>query len=337
MVEAVLQDEVAAASTALKAVESALAEVSARESECKVASARAQLTTIAWKASQGFRRTVDRLEVPRVLPVAVLPLPVVFLAFVVMAELTGLVAFAAMVALVMLGFATGVMAFLSAFPDDHVVARELEKSAVQSQNALQDLAHSRQHAQQVRQEIAAATARLAAAHEAVARDEQAKAKQERAKQEQERQARLAEEARRKSVENTYKSLYLQPWRDMRAGDFEMFLAKVLSAHGYEVEQTGRSGDQGVDLIVTRNGRRVAVQAKGYSGSVGNAAVQEAYAGMAHYRCDACAVVTNSTFTSSAVSLAESTRCLLVHEVNFREFVYGQVDLMGAGPPSPGAE
>jgi restriction system protein len=71
---------------------------------------------------------------------------------------------------------------------------------------------------------------------------------------------------------------------------------------------------------------VAVQAKGYSAPVGNKAVQEVYAGMAHHRCDTCTVITNNSFTTSAIALAGSTRCLLVHEENFADFVFGRVDL-----------
>jgi len=49
--------------------------------------------------------------------------------------------------------------------------------------------------------------------------------------------------------------------------------------------------------------------------------------MAHYGCHGCAVITNSRFTSSAVTLARSTRCVLIGEANFRDFVLGKLDLL----------
>ena len=98
--------------------------------------------------------------------------------------------------------------------------------------------------------------------------------------------------------------------------------------GYSVETTNVSGDQGVDLMVTRGVLRMAIQVKGYHNSVGNAAVQQAFAGMAWYECDACAVITNSRFTTGTIELAESSNCLLIHEVNFREFVMGRLPLFG---------
>ena len=76
-------------------------------------------------------------------------------------------------------------------------------------------------------------------------------------------------------------------------------------------------------IAVRQGVKIAIQVKGYHNSVGNSAVQEAFAGKSHYKCQHCAVITNSRFTSGTVELARSTGCILVHEDNFREFVMGR--------------
>lgn len=74
--------------------------------------------------------------------------------------------------------------------------------------------------------------------------------------------------------------------------------------------------------MVRNGKRVAIQAKGYVDAVSNAAVQQAFTGQTIYSCDACAVITNSRFTASAVAAAAATGCVLVHEDNFEDFVCG---------------
>lgn len=114
---------------------------------------------------------------------------------------------------------------------------------------------------------------------------------------------------------------------MRSIEFEDYLEEVLQLLGYDIETTATSGDQGVDLIASKDGIRIAIQVKGYHHSVGNSAVQEAFAGKAHYQCHHCAVITNSRFTSGAVQLAQSTGCVLVHEDIFRDFVMGHVDLV----------
>ena len=61
-----------------------------------------------------------------------------------------------------------------------------------------------------------------------------------------------------------------------------------------------AGDFGADLILHGPEGRITVQAKRYSGNVGNKAVQEAYSGMAHYGADKGWVVTNSRFTRQPV-------------------------------------
>lgn len=134
-----------------------------------------------------------------------------------------------------------------------------------------------------------------------------------------------------SREYKLEQLFNRNWRAMRSVEFELYLEEVFSALGYVVQTTATTGDQGVDLIVAKSGIRIAVQVKGYLDSVSNSAIQEAFAGQAHYRCDACAVVTNSRFTQSAVALAQSTRCVLVGESIFRDFVFGRFDLVAEIP------
>ena len=87
------------------------------------------------------------------------------------------------------------------------------------------------------------------------------------------------------------------WKALRSQEFEKFLEEVFRELGYIVEMTRVTGDQGADLLVSKDGRRIAIQVKGYLHSVGNEAVQEAFFATAYYKCGACAVVTNSRFTS----------------------------------------
>jgi restriction system protein len=115
------------------------------------------------------------------------------------------------------------------------------------------------------------------------------------------------------------------WRAMRDNEWENYLVEVFKALGAKAERIGCTGDQGCDLIVEAGPTRIAVQAKGYHNSVGNSAVQEAFAGMHYHRCSMCAVITNSRFTQSAQELAASTRCVLIGEEQIPDFVLGQVD------------
>ena len=94
-------------------------------------------------------------------------------------------------------------------------------------------------------------------------------------------------------------------------EFELYFADVLRDNGFrDVQVTQYCGDQGVDILATRNGVRYAIQCKNYAGSVGNFAVQEAYAGAQYYGCDEAAVICPGDFTRSAWELAASTGVLL---------------------------
>jgi HJR/Mrr/RecB family endonuclease len=115
------------------------------------------------------------------------------------------------------------------------------------------------------------------------------------------------------------------WKEMRGVPFENYLKQVFEMLGYEVQTTKASGDQGLDLVLKGKGRMIGVQAKGYdeNRSVGNDAIQEAFTGMAHYRCHCCVVVTNSDFTKSARELAASVNCLLVSGDDIPDLIRGR--------------
>ncbi|MDP2788183.1 MAG: restriction endonuclease [Pseudomonadota bacterium] len=95
--------------------------------------------------------------------------------------------------------------------------------------------------------------------------------------------------------------------DLHSGtEFEEFLAGLFRAQGYAAELTPVTGDYGADLILSKDGQRIAVQAKRYLGSVGVSAVQEALSGQAYYQCDTAWVVTTGTFTTNALELAKKS-------------------------------
>lgn len=89
-------------------------------------------------------------------------------------------------------------------------------------------------------------------------------------------------------------------------EFEEFLAGLFRAQGYAAELTPTSGDYGADLILSKDGRRIAVQAKRYMGSVGVQAVQEALSGQAYYQCHTAWVITTGAFTTNALELAQKS-------------------------------
>jgi len=95
-------------------------------------------------------------------------------------------------------------------------------------------------------------------------------------------------------------------------EFEFWLARSLERFGWTAETTKGSGDQGVDVVASKNGMVIAIQAKCYQSKVGNAAVQEVFSGAAHRGISNAAVVTTVGFTASAVQLAATTGVKLLY-------------------------
>lgn len=80
--------------------------------------------------------------------------------------------------------------------------------------------------------------------------------------------------------------------------------------GYSSQVTKQSGDQGIDVIAIKNNTRIGMQAKCYSNTVGNAAIQEAVAGKSFYNYDKTVVVTKNYFTTAAIELAQVNNGIL---------------------------
>jgi restriction system protein len=89
--------------------------------------------------------------------------------------------------------------------------------------------------------------------------------------------------------------------------FEKYLKVFFEKLGYQVEQTSYIRDYGTDLVATNNGIRTVIQAKRYKSKVGIKSVQEAVASKGYYKCDKAMVVTNSSFTNQARTLASRNK------------------------------
>jgi HJR/Mrr/RecB family endonuclease len=107
---------------------------------------------------------------------------------------------------------------------------------------------------------------------------------------------------------------------MQGGQFEKFICQLMIRMGYSAEVTKASGDQGIDVLAQKNGEKYGVQAKRYTSSVGNAAVQEVIAGMTFYNCEHGIVITNSNFTKSAFNLANKADIKLIDREELTELI-----------------
>lgn len=99
--------------------------------------------------------------------------------------------------------------------------------------------------------------------------------------------------------------------EMDGHAFEYYCADVLKYNGFQnIEVTKGSGDQGLDVLATKDGIKYGIQCKCYSSDIGNKAVQEAFSGKTFYNCHVAVVLTNRYFTQSAKELAHKNGVLL---------------------------
>lgn len=115
-------------------------------------------------------------------------------------------------------------------------------------------------------------------------------------------------------------------------EYENFLCRQIRKAGYHCDTTPVTGDQGVDLIVEVGSNKVAVQCKFYSTPVGNDAVQQVAAGKRFYNCNIACVVSNMTFTSSAIALAKALKVALIHHSKLLDWL--QLNVAGRAKENP---
>jgi hypothetical protein len=135
----------------------------------------------------------------------------------------------------------------------------------------------------------------------------------------------AEAARRARTDDASRDVLA---RGIRAGDgrsYELWFVAWAHVEGLEPMRTEGDGpDFGVDVVVTENGEKVAVQCKNYASPVGVSAVQEVIAGMRMYDCARGWVVATSVFTRQAQLLAKANDVKLLTLVpdNYIRGAYG---------------
>lgn len=99
--------------------------------------------------------------------------------------------------------------------------------------------------------------------------------------------------------------------EMDGYQFEEWCANLLKRLKFtNIRRTGKSGDQGVDILAEKDDIKYAIQCKCYSSDLGNTPIQEVYAGKNFYNCHVGAVMTNRRFTHGGRQLAKSTGVLI---------------------------
>jgi len=126
------------------------------------------------------------------------------------------------------------------------------------------------------------------------------------------------------VEDRKNKTYFSDLDFLTGLEFEQFIADLFTKMGYLATKTKASGDQGIDVVVKKDGREIGIQTKCYSSKVSNTAIQEVAAGIAYHKCNRGMVITNNYFTKSAIELADKNNVILwdreILKEKFEEFI-----------------
>ncbi len=125
---------------------------------------------------------------------------------------------------------------------------------------------------------------------------------------------------RQLTSNDFQKMSIEEVDYMTGFDFEHFLKTLFANMGYQVEHTKLSGDQGADLVISKFGEKIVVQAKRYANKVNNKAVQEVVAAINYYEANRGMVVTNSDFTKSAIDLAKANNIELINRETLERLI-----------------
>jgi len=94
------------------------------------------------------------------------------------------------------------------------------------------------------------------------------------------------------------------WKGVDGRGFELAVAKLLLDKGYNVRHTGSSyGDEGVDIELKANGKRIIIQCKAFRAYVSAGPVRELYGTLLHQRADEGWLVVTSGFYKGAKTFA----------------------------------
>ncbi len=123
--------------------------------------------------------------------------------------------------------------------------------------------------------------------------------------------RIEEERKKAKEEKERKRKPWDYWMGLSPRDFENEVAELFKGKGYDTRVTPVTGDGGVDIILSKEGKEVLVQCKKYKSSVGPAPVRELYGVMSSRCVKEGFLVCPAGFTSGAYDFAKRNGIRLI--------------------------
>jgi hypothetical protein len=101
------------------------------------------------------------------------------------------------------------------------------------------------------------------------------------------------------------------WKSLRGIKLEKAIAELYEKMGYSVQMTKASGDEGIDLILSKQYETIVVQCKGHEKPIGVGIVRELYGSMMHFGANKAILVCPSGFTKGVLQFATDKTISLI--------------------------
>lgn len=117
--------------------------------------------------------------------------------------------------------------------------------------------------------------------------------------------------------------------DLSWQEFELLVGEAFRRHGYQVhEHGGSTPDGGVDLVLSKHGKRYLVQCKHWKAwNVGVKVVRELYGVVAAENADGGFVVTSGSFSRDAHAFTDGKHISLLDGAQLQAFIHGTPPIM----------
>jgi hypothetical protein len=103
----------------------------------------------------------------------------------------------------------------------------------------------------------------------------------------------------------FEKTQLSYWKSLRGTEFEKALANLYKKMGYSVQQTKASGDEGIDLIISKEDKTTIVQCKGHVKPIGIGAARDLFGTMMHCKADSAILACPAGFTKAVVKFVNN--------------------------------
>ncbi len=153
---------------------------------------------------------------------------------------------------------------------------------------------------------------------------------EEAEKEAERQRRAIERQRRES-QRQQQRISEQYWESMDGVGFERELGGLFQVMGYGVEMTPRSGDQGVDLVLRKNGVTTVVQCKAQKARASSPIARELLGSMVAFGAKAAILACTGGFTRGVYDFVEGKPIRLLDASAIAKMAEGVGGVVGKLP------